>query len=189
MRMIDDRVLASLEAALFHFGEVVTVKKLGEILEVKEDIVKMALKDLQAEYTGNPKRGLMLFFDGEKAELVTKPELSLISQKIAKDDLREELTPAALETLSVIAYLGPLSRARIDYVRGVNSTFTLRSLQLRGLIERHESRKQGGFYEYAISFDFLKHLGVDSVQKLPDFEKYRAVLERMQPVSEVKKDG
>ena len=90
---------------------------------------------------------------------------------VAKEDLKEELTPAALETLSLIAYFGPLSRPQIDFVRGVNSSFIVRNLSVRGLVDRKQGK--GNAYVYTASVDFLKYMGAGSVQKLPDYEKYR----------------
>ena len=78
----------------------------------------------------------------------------------------------------------PLSRIsgpspEIDYVRGVNSSFILRNLLLRGLIERREEKK-GALYQYEASFDFLKHLGLRKVKDLPEYETYRGMLTRFQ---------
>ena len=83
------------------------------------------------------------------------------------------LTPASLETLAIIAYLGPCNRALIEYVRGVNSTFILRSLMIRGLVERKPDPKRMNTFLYQVSFDFLRHMGLTRQGDLPDYEKYR----------------
>ena len=99
-----------------------------------------------------------------------------ISEKLAKEEFKEDLTPAALETLSVVAYLGPMPRSMIDYVRGVNSSFMLRNLLMRGLVERTLSEKRKNVYEYRVSFDFLKHMGIGTIGELPEYEKYKNIL-------------
>ena len=78
-----------------------------------------------------------------------------------------------METLAIIAYKGPLTRAHIEYVRGVNSSFTLRNLVMRGLVERMENPKDARSYLYGTSFNFLKHLGVARPEDLPRFEEFK----------------
>jgi len=75
-----------------------------------------------------------------------------------------------LEVLSIVAYRGPISRMDVEAIRGVNCSFTLRSLLMRGLLERIDNPADNRSYLYKISFDFLKKMGVESVEKLPDFE-------------------
>src|SRR3972149_1519044 len=88
------------------------------------------------------------------------------------EELKEELTPAGLETLSIIAYFGPVSKIKIDYFRGVNSAFILRNLLMRGLIDRSDKSKEEG-YAYSLNFDALKHLGISKIEELPEYEKYK----------------
>jgi segregation and condensation protein B len=75
-----------------------------------------------------------------------------------------------LEVISIVAYRGPITRSEIEAIRGVNSSYTVRSLMLRGLMERIENPNDSRGYLYKISFDFLKKLGIDSVERLPEFE-------------------
>ena len=83
------------------------------------------------------------------------------------------MTSAALETISIIAYAGPISRADIEYIRGVNSSFTIRNLLLRGLVERTIDPKRSNAYVYTASFDLIKRLGLSKVEELPDYAKYK----------------
>lgn len=103
--------------------------------------------------------------------LATKPEHSVLVEKFVTEDLKEELTPAALETLSIVSYFGPVTRAQIDFLRGVNSSFILRSLLIRGLIERKTAK--GLAFEYEVSFEFLKYMGIDHVSKMPKYDEYQ----------------
>ena len=84
--------------------------------------------------------------------------------------MQESLSKAALEVLAVIAYRGPIARAEIEAVRGVNCSVTVRNLLMRGLIDRYENADDSRGYLYSVSFPFLRELGLSSVAELPDYE-------------------
>lgn len=166
-------IIAALEAILFAHGEPIKISKLVNLLNSELEIINQAFNELQKNLENN-NRGLRLIFNDNKVQLATKPEFSHLLEEFIKEEFKESLTPAALETISLIAYFGPISRAKIDYFRGVNSSFTLRSLLMRGLIERLENQKEkGGGYLYQLTFDSLKHLGISKIEDLPEFEKYK----------------
>ena len=102
--------------------------------------------------------------------MATAPENSEIISELVKSEIQENLSKAALEVLSIIAYRGPITRINIEAIRGVNCTFTLRNLMMRGLLEKVDNPSDNRSYLYKISFDFLKKLGIDSISKLPNFE-------------------
>lgn len=167
------KIFAPIEAILFAYGEPISFNKISKLLNIEINETKTLLESLQKELE-NENRGLRLIFNGNNVQLVTKPEFSNILQEFIKEEFNENLTPAAIETISLVAYFGPISRARIDYFRGVNSSFTLRSLLMRDLIERLDDQKEkGGGYLYQLSFDALKHLGISKIEDLPEFEKYK----------------
>lgn len=172
-------IRARIEAILFIYGEPIKIKKLADILGVDEAAAREGLLAL-SESMKNDARGLSLMLGDDKATLVTKPEFQDIVKKIVKEELDTELTPASLETLAIVAYLGPVSRAKIDYIRGVNSSFILRNLSIRGLVDKESSKDQkgilGGNFLYKVTFDFWKHIGVSSAGELPDFDKYRSLI-------------
>src|SRR3989344_6496611 len=118
---------SKLEALLFIYGEPIEVKKLAKISGLKESEVKDGLASLEKELA-REERGLSLIQDKGRFQLVTKPEFSKLLEDITKQEFSEELTPAALETMSIVSYAGPITRADIEYIRGVNSSFTLRAL-------------------------------------------------------------
>lgn len=163
-----------LEALLFIYGEPMAISKIAGILGVKEEEVSAQAKEL-AEFLNTSKSGLMLITLSDKIQLATRPEFSSMLETVIKSELKEALTPASLGTLSIIAYSGPIARAEIDYIRGVNSSYTLRALSMRGLIDRANDPKRGNAYVYTPSFDLLKHIGVDKVESLPEYEKFRAL--------------
>jgi len=172
--------IAALEALLFYYGEPLTIEKISDFLEEKEENVKILIKKLEEELQNNQTSGLQIIYYNNKVELVTKPQFNFLIKKIISDEFKDELTPAALETLAIIAYLGPVTRAQIDYIRGVNSTFILRNLLIRGLIERKLQKDKKNTYEYTITGNFLKHLGVTTVFDLPEYEKYSKILSKFE---------
>lgn len=166
--------IAALEAILFIYGEPMETKKIMKILSLTKEQAEEAVRAL-AETLERDERGIRLVTLGEKIQLVTKSELAVYVETCVKEELKEQLTPASLETLSLIAYRGPLSRAEIEYYRGVNSTFTLRSLMMRGLIERGEKSEGGQEKRYQISMNMLKYLGLKRVEELPEYETYKTI--------------
>lgn len=167
---------AKIEAFLFLYGEPIQLGKLAKELGVKEAEVRTALQTL-IESSRGENRGLNVILFDDRAQLITKPEMKPYLAKLISEELDSPLTPASLETLSIIAYLGPCPRSLIDYIRGVNSTFILRSLMVRGLVERRPDPKRAHAFLYQVSFDFLKHMGVGSPEDLPDYEKYRELMQ------------
>lgn len=175
-----EQKLAELEALLFIHGEPLARKKAEKILELgKEDLDSLVSEFEKRLAVEN--RGLALVRDNEKIQLATKPQFAKLIEGFVKAEMSEDLTPATLEVLSIIAYLGPVSRAQIDYRRGVNSSFTLRNLMLRGLIERLPDPERPSSFLYQPTFEFFRHLGVNGKEELPDFEKFKASLSVSEP--------
>lgn len=170
---------AELEALLFIHGEPISVLKLGKILDAEPKEVEELLESYK-KVLEDEGRGLRLLTDSERVQLVTKPEFSKILEKFVTDELSEDLTLASIETLSITAYLGPIPRSRLEYIRGVNSTFTLRNLLLRGLVERFPDPKRPNTYLYRPSFGLLRHLGLSEAKDLPEYEKFNALVKRFE---------
>jgi segregation and condensation protein B len=161
---------SKLEAILFVAGEPLRLEKLSKIINQSLADIKVALSNMSQSFEEN-RRGLRLVLADDSVQLVSAPELSSLIEDLFKSELKEELTPASLETLAIVAYKGPIKRSDIDFIRGVNSSYTLRNLLLRGLIEREGAEADGRAYEYRISFEFLRRLGLSSREALPDYEK------------------
>ncbi len=170
-----DNLQAKLEALLFVYGEPVKIKTLAEKLNSSNSDLEIAINQLKTDLEAE-NRGLSLTILEDRVQLTTKPSLGVLVGKIIKDEFDSELTVASLETLSIVAYLGPCSRAEIDYIRGVNSSFILRNLTIRGLVERKQDPHRANAFIYNTSFDFLKHMGLSSVESLPDYRKYRELV-------------
>lgn len=156
-----------IEAIIFFKNEPVSLKFLSDTLRLnKEDIVS-AINKLQEEYKD---RGIVVVSDGEFVSLGTHPSESPLIEQLQRDEYAHELGRAGLETLSIILYKAPVSRREIDYIRGVNSSYILRNLLVRGLVERKESKTERG-YSYTPTLELLRHLGITRIEDLPSFEE------------------
>jgi segregation and condensation protein B len=160
-----------LEAALFHLGEPVTREYLGKILEATPEELITAVSVLTETLAT---RGLRLLSVGDQLELITAPEVSDVVTKTRKEELVRDLGKAGSETLSVILYRGPISRAEIDYVRGVNCSFIVRNLLIRGLVERVPNPTNARSVLYQATPKLLTHLGVARVEDLPGYASVHA---------------
>ena len=158
---------------MFLKGEPVNVNWLAKTLDQKEEEIKTSLEQLSQQLEN---RGVRLVRNGDEVILATAPESAEILKKIVQSEFDSELSKASLETLSVIMYKGATSRAEIDYIRGVNSSFILRNLLVRGLIEKGAKRGEDRSYVYKPSLNLLEYLGVKSLEELPDYSSVSAKL-------------
>jgi len=110
-------------------------------------------------------------------QLVTCPEFAPIIETLRKNELKTDIGKAGAETLAIVLYQEPISRAEIDRIRGVNSSFILRNLLIRGLIERTHNKNRTG-YVFTISPALLAQLGVTTKSQLPDFSAVATALEQ-----------
>lgn len=166
-------VVSALEAILFVAGEPVGASKLARALACSPDEITGALDRLARRYE-EISAGVRLLRSAEGFQLVTAPDAQKAVEGFLTASMRERLTPVAAETLAIIAYRGPLSRAAIEAIRGVNSSFTLRLLALRGLVTREPHPHDRRSFVYQISSEFLRHLGVTKIEDLPDYASLRA---------------
>jgi segregation and condensation protein B len=107
-------------------------------------------------------------------QLVTAPELSEFIESLQKAELKADIGKAGAETLAIILYREPISRAEIDRIRGVNSSFILRNLLVKGLVERQQV---GNSYQFRITPSLLQHLGITNKQSLPRFSEFMTALD------------
>ncbi len=173
------KISSQIESLLFIHGEPLSISKLAKIIGQSEDKIKDGLNELKQDLSAR-ESGLTVVSKGDEAELATDPSLAKLIAKLIKDDFDSNLTPAALETLTIISYLGPVSRAEVDFIRGVNSSFTLRALLLRGLVDRRPDPKRPYLFIYEPSFDLLKYFGLKQIEDLPDYQKYHHLLKSYQ---------
>lgn len=157
-----------IEAILFFKGEPISRKKLSEILKVSQTEIDESIEKLKKDLRN---RGVTLVENGNEITLGTASELGKLIEDLQKEELNKELSRASLETLSIILYKNGASRAEIDYIRGVNSSFTLRALSIRGLVEKITDEKDNRRYIYKPSFELLSFMGIKSIEELPEYQE------------------
>jgi segregation and condensation protein B len=158
-----------IESLLFISGEPIRTPRLAKICNIPKNDIEAAIRELEQDYE-REKRGLMIVSKEDSVQLATRPENQDFVNQLVSGELGSELSRSALETLSIVAYRGPIPRVQIEAIRGVNCSYVLRSLLLRGLVDRKEVADIRG-YLYEISFSFLKNLGIGNVKDLPEWEK------------------
>jgi segregation and condensation protein B len=171
----------SIEALLFWKGEPVAQKDLIKSLstpehKITETEIHEALLALSENLKG---RGIVLLANEDQEYMLgTSSEASALIERLTKEELNRDLGKASLETLSIIIYQGPIKRSQIDYIRGVNSTFILRNLLIRGLIEKKPAPDDNRTSIYTPSFKLLSYLGVSRIEDLPNFEAVKGEIEK-----------
>lgn len=165
---------AQIEGILFWKGEPVRVKKLSQILNAQESEVVASLEILKQKLEA---RGVVLVFKNDEVMLGTAPQMSATMETLSKEELMKDLGKAGLETISIILYKGPISRAEIDYIRGVQSNFILRNLLVRGLIEKVAKPDDQRSFLYKPSFELLSYLGLSKIEDAPEYAKVKKEFE------------
>jgi segregation and condensation protein B len=158
-----------IEAALFIKGEPISVYELARLLEVDVDSIEASLAVISEKMSD---RGIRVMRNDYFVELRSAPECAHVVEKLISAERQSELSMASAETLSIILYQGPVSSADISQIRGVNSRNILRSLSVRGLIDKEYDSREGR-HVYKPSMDLLAHFGVSCIEQLPDYKQVR----------------
>jgi len=171
---------AAAHALLFASGEPLDKKQFAKLMEIKDADLATLLRALADSLKGS---GVMLVETTTEVELRTAPEASVIVKKLRENELSHDLGKASLETLAVIAYRAGgaegggagATRSEIDWVRGVNSSTSLRTLLMRGLIERREDENDKRRTRYSLTTEALAHLGIARAEDLPRAKELSAM--------------
>jgi segregation and condensation protein B len=161
----------SLEAILLVADEPVPAVMLAQVLERPRNEVEAELRDLAAAYTAED-RGFELREIAGGWRYYTREDCAPLVERFVSDGQEVRLTQAALETLAVVAYRQPVSRARVSAVRGVNCDGVMRTLVLRGLTEEAGTDSETGAILYRTTGYFLERLGLAGLQDLPDLAPF-----------------
>jgi segregation and condensation protein B len=158
---------AALEGLLFVAERPLSRREIASLAGVDRDTVDQRLGDLEVSLAA---RGIRLLIDGDRVELATAPEAgALVARYVGADAVR--LSPASLETLAIVAYRQPVTRAAIERIRGVDSDYTVRSLLHRRLVvELGRSDAPGRPFRYGTGFDFLERFGLTTLDQLPPLD-------------------
>jgi len=165
-------MLAKIESILFVASKPLGIKTIAKAVGVRIDDVVFCLDTLREKYHGDDS-GIVLLQEGDMVQMGTNPMCADMVEQFVKNEASGELTKAQLETLTVVAYRGPVSRAELEQIRGVNCAIILRNLLMRGLITEEESDEHV-LPVYRISIDTLRELGISSATDLPEYEQLRA---------------
>ncbi len=162
---------ACLEAILLVVDEPVPEIVIAQVLERPRDEITAALRDLAASYD-TEQRGFDLREVAGGWRFYTRADCAPVVERFVRDGQEVRLTQAALETLAVVAYRQPVSRARVSAVRGVNCDSVLRTLTLRGLVEEAGTDTESGAILYRTTGYFLERLGLAGLDELPELAPF-----------------
>lgn len=156
-----------IEAILFVAGEAVAVRDLARALQTGEKEIRDTINNLKDEYDFE-QRGFILKRFGDKVQLATRPMYSGDVVRLLQPVQQQSLSQAAMETLAVVAYKQPVTRAEVEQIRGVKCDYSLQSLMLKGLI-REAGRKDtiGRPILFCTTDEFLSHFGLEDLNGLP----------------------
>ena len=163
---------AAIEALLFASGESMEKKAIAKVLKLSLEEVALALTGLTEQLAA---RGITVIETTDTAELRTSPEATDIIKALRAGELARDLGKAGLEVLAIVLYKGGSTRTEIDWVRGVNSSATVRSLLLRGLIEKVEDPEDRRRAKYRPTTEALAHLGLKKAEELPRYAELAAL--------------
>lgn len=165
-------LLGVLEGILFVVGdEGITLKSLCEIMDIDMNKAKELLKELKNEYESN-RHGIRISYLGDAFKLTTKKEHKDYYKKLISTGETNMLSQQALETLAIIAYNQPITRAEVDELRGLSSSFMIRKLVAKGLVkEAGKSTLPGRPNLYKTTSEFLDYFGLATINDLPKIDE------------------
>jgi len=160
----------NIEAILFAAAKPISKEQLRKQFEISPEVLEESVADIQNRYN-NATSGIHLLEHEGKVQFVTNPDAAESVTTFLKKDATSPLTKPSLETLTVIAYRGPVTRPEIEQIRGVNCGIILRNLLIRGFIEEEQDKTKLQMV-YTVSMDFMRKLGLTHLEELPQFEAF-----------------
>lgn len=162
-------LLSQIESLLLLATKPMKFKVLLKATEASEAGLKEALHQLKEKYSGE-NTGIRVIEHDDAYRFSTAPENADLVEKVYQSEMTGELTKPALETLSIIAYRGPITKPELELIRGINCSMILRNLSMRGLIKTHPA-DDDLLTTYTVESEFLQFLGMTSVQELPEYDE------------------
>jgi segregation and condensation protein B len=164
--------LSRLETILFVASKPLSFKKIAKVLNVPSEEIGGALETLLTKYN-TPESGIILVQNNDEWQMVSNPDNREAAENFLKAEVSGELTRPQLETLTVVSYCGPITKPELETLRGVNCSLILRNLMMRGLVKEHED-PTNLLPTYEVTTDYLRHLGVNNLRDLPDYDTLHA---------------
>lgn len=177
LRMSNATLAQTIEALLFASSRPLSRAELAKRLGRDTAELEVAIEELRQSSSG---RGVVCVDDGSTLELRVSAEASGAVEELRKEELSRDIGRAGLEALAAILYRGPLTRSEIDFIRGVNSSQTLRTLLMRGLIRKIPNPKDERSFLYEPTTELLAELGVTHRDELPEYAHTRTKLEELE---------
>lgn len=177
-------LLSKLESILFVASKPLFVKKMAKVLGVDEDNINVELENLRIKYNTH-NSGIILIQNNNEWQMVSNPDNREAAENFLKAEVSGELTRPQLETLTVVAYCGPVTKPELEQLRGVNCALILRNLMMRGLVKEVED-PTNFLPTFEVTVDYMRHLGINSLKELPDYDKlhkHENVLNSLAPSS------
>jgi segregation and condensation protein B len=163
-------LVSNIESILFVASQPLSFAKIANALKCSESEVEDVVAVLKDKYD-TADSGLRILISKDAVQMGTNPDNFNSVEKFIKSEASGELTKAQLESLTVIAYAGPLTRPELEQIRGVNCAVIIRNLLMRGLIAEKDSQEKIGAI-YFLTPDALANLGITNVKELPDYDKF-----------------
>ncbi len=160
---------SQIETILFVASKPLSVKKIAKVLQLEDNVVLDTLKELLTKYN-QAQSGIVVLQNNDEWQMVSNPDNKAAAENFLKAEVSGELTRPQLETLTVISYCGPITRPELDQIRGVNCSLILRNLMMRGLIKENDDNT-ALLPKYEVTMEYLRHLGLNNITGLPDYEK------------------
>ena len=164
---MEGNIKGRIEAILFVAGEAVDIRELSKSLDLDENVLQKELLELGSEYDYN-QRGFLLKRFGSKVQLATRPLYSNDVIRLLQPVQKQSLSQAAMETLAVVAYRQPVTKADVEQIRGVKCDYSIQSLTNRGLIQEIGRKETVGRpILYGTTDEFLSRFGLENLEDLP----------------------
>ncbi|HKL16851.1 MAG TPA: SMC-Scp complex subunit ScpB [Patescibacteria group bacterium] len=163
--MSNTNLKSIIESLLFVSHKPLSLNEFAKITGGKKEEIKEIIIDLSQEYKAQ-NRGIIILENNNKYQLASNPDNAKAIKAFFKKEVSDEMTPASLETLSIVAYRGPINRQELEEIRGVNCSIILRNLLIKGLIEKKDQENE----IYDITLEFMRRVGISKKQDLPEFE-------------------
>lgn len=162
-------ILARIEALLFFESHPLSFSHLATVCDTTIETVQEAALQLQRIYQDRG-AGVEIIIDEKQIHLATAASQSDFMREYSESDMQSQLSRPSLETLTIVAYRGPVAKSEIELIRGVNCSVILRNLSIRGLVTQ-TTITEAGSPVFAVTTDFLRHLGVSHVKELPEYDR------------------
>lgn len=160
---------AQIESILFVAGKPLSFKELAGLSGRSKDEVEVALESLKEKYN-EEQSGINILVTDREVEMVSNAKNRKVVEGLVKEEILSEITQPQLEALTIISYRGPITKLDLEQIRGVNCSLILRNLLIKGLIEVEEDKLVDN-NKYRVAVKLLKHLGINSTQELPEYDK------------------